>query len=1085
MVAASGPAPAARIVASIAAATSTHLVQLSPSPFDPVEASAQALTTRSSDPGAVAVRLADAAAAEDATLPIAVLLPADAHTLATLVPHLSALAERAVVLHFVLGSADHAPITAGPLRAAGLPILYSRTAAEVAGLATVAARAAQESGRAVVHFFEVDGAGSAKAPTKAAINAAKKVADFDAAVFVAAQNGHTNGVNGAVNVATDGFYSGAANGAQNGDVEMVDARPSVAEALTTAFAALPTSLRVAPETYAGAKAPSSLVLSLSAFDPSTKVAGAGVLSLAQLQPRATLAELIPSTVERIVVLEQAHDRPSRWPPLFLDLLAALNARADENAPMPRVVSRTLGAGVDAAEVVTALTEALADGAVETGVIGSAPEPASATPAPRVPTHERAYTKLLEQTFGERLRVGNAPDGFSMALAADANPSPAYALGQLLGQRQARAVLEAAVRSLLADASRSSAVATSSREALAAWIVSPTDAALATAARNAIAADGALETLRAHDGAWTDVAASNWIIGSDAWAYDLGASGVHHALASGLDVNLLIIDASPYPAEAASSRGKKDVGLYALNYGNAYVASVAVYGDYAQTARALVEADKYHAGPSVVLAYLPGGERDEVKALDVLKQTKKAVDSGHWPLYRYDPTKSLSPAWQSAGDPSEAFQLDSERIKADLRAFVDRQSHLSLLAAAEPTYAPELGLDDSYGVRVQRAHQSRALKAYERLTGAVDGPPLLVLYASDGGTAEKVARRLVMRARARGLGARVEVLDAVEPDDLALETNVVIISSVAGQGEFPQNGRQFWKKLQQRGTPAAPGGDDVRSLESVNFAVFGMGDSHYWPRAEDAKYYNKPGQDLDARLVELSCQRLVPELGLGDDQDPDGWQTGYKAWEAALWVALGVDTVQVDEASAEEEPITNEHIKIASDYLRGTIKEGLVDTSTGALAESDGQLTKFHGIYQQDDRDIRDERKAAGLEPAYSFMIRIRLPAGVCKPDQWLQVDSISSHRGNGTFKLTTRQAFQYHGVVKGHLKPAMQEINKALLDTIAACGDVNRNVQCTANPSIGKLHAQTFAFSARLSEHLLPHTTAYGECVRSSLRCLG
>ena len=252
----------------------------------------------------------------------------------------------------------------------------------------------------------------------------------------------------------------------------------------------------------------------------------------------------------------------------------------------------------------------------------------------------------------------------------------------------------------------------------------------------------------------------------------------------------------------------------------------------------------------------------------------------------------------------------------------------------------------------------------------------------------------------------------------------------------------------------------------------MGDSHYWPRKEDAHYYNKAGKDLHKALTDLGAQELAP-LGLGNDQDPDGPQTAYKIWEPAMWKALGVDNFESTEP--ELEPITNEHIKIASNYLRGTIAEGLADKSTGALAESDGQLTKFHGIYQQDDRDIREERKAAGLEPAFSFMVRMRLPAGVCTPSQWLAVDEISDRRGNHTFKLTTRQTFQFHGIVKADLKPAMQEINQMLLDTIAACGDVNRTVMCSANPSIGKLHSQVFEFASELSEQLKPQTSAYAE----------
>merc|ERR1712070_1106362 len=153
----------------------------------------------------------------------------------------------------------------------------------------------------------------------------------------------------------------------------------------------------------------------------------------------------------------------------------------------------------------------------------------------------------------------------------------------------------------------------------------------------------------------------------------------------------------------------------------------------------------------------------------------------------------------------------------------------------------------------------------------------------------------------------------------------------------------------------------------------------------------------------------------------------------------------------------------------------VDESTGAISASDQQLTKFHGIYMQDDRDLRDERKAQGLEPAYSFMIRCRLPGGVATPTQWGQMDAISTQLGNETMKLTTRQTFQFHGIVKGKLKPAMQGINKALMTTIAACGDVNRNVMCSSLPEMNELHREAHACSKKISDHLLPSTTAYHE----------
>ncbi|WNG48382.1 assimilatory sulfite reductase (NADPH) hemoprotein subunit [Archangium minus] len=171
----------------------------------------------------------------------------------------------------------------------------------------------------------------------------------------------------------------------------------------------------------------------------------------------------------------------------------------------------------------------------------------------------------------------------------------------------------------------------------------------------------------------------------------------------------------------------------------------------------------------------------------------------------------------------------------------------------------------------------------------------------------------------------------------------------------------------------------------------------------------------------------------------------------------------------------EHIKARSRLLRGTLAESLADPLTGAIAPADTQLIKFHGSYQQDDRDIREERRQQKLEPAYSFMIRTRLPGGVCTPKQWLALDELARTHANGTLRLTTRQAFQLHGVLKTDLKRTIAGINATLLDTIAACGDVNRNVMCNPNPVESRAHEVVHQWTVRLSEHLRPKTRAYYE----------
>lgn len=543
--------------------------------------------------------------------------------------------------------------------------------------------------------------------------------------------------------------------------------------------------------------------------------------------------------------------------------------------------------------------------------------------------------------------------------------------------------------------------------------------------------------------------SNWLIGSDAWSYDLGASGVHNVVASGDNVNMLIIDNQPLDdKKKVNGFRKKDVGLYAMNYGNCYVASVAVYSSYTQVLQAFIEAEKFN-GPSIVLAYLPY-HSEESNTLEILKETKRAVDSGHWPLYRYDP---------SLQDDS-AFKLDSSNLKNQLKDFLDRENKLSLLAKKNPELSRNLNLNSATESKLQQ--QKIADESFNKLLQGLSGPPLTIGFASDGGNAEAVAKKIHRQASGRGLKAIVLAMDDISIEDLPNETNIVFVSSTSGQGEFPLNGKNFWEALKTS--------VDL-DLSSVKFSVFGMGDSEYWPRKEDKHYYNKPGKDLYAKLKLYGGQELT-ELGLGDDQDADGFNTGLNEWMPKLWTALGVDGVDGVE---EPKPLTNEDMKIASDYLRGTIAEALVDDSTGAISAVDQQLTKFHGIYMQDDRDIREERKSQGLEPAYAFMVRLRLPGGHATPKQYLKMDELADVRGNGTIKLTTRATFQLHGIVKHNLKAAIRGMNSALLDTLAACGDVNRNVMVSALPHNAKVHKQVSEVGSMISEYLLPETTAYHE----------
>ncbi|KAG0635050.1 hypothetical protein HOY80DRAFT_893822 [Tuber brumale] len=769
-----------------------------------------------------------------------------------------------------------------------------------------------------------------------------------------------------------------------------------------------------------------------------------------------LTEVIPKSVSKIAVLEQIKKKTTKWGPLFLDLLTCLRTGpALKGAPV--VIGHQLGfiTPDTASQALRGVVQNLKFGSpVQNLSVGLEEVPTNSGHKISQPAVEAAYMKILDQLFGKRLNIANSLDKPNAGISTTITASPEYGYGSLLARMERRQAFIEKVEKLAKSNDFTTCIPA---EWLSRWLLVADDEAKSAALVPGIIMRLLVDGSPAAYGLLSDkdlfYKESHWLIGSDAWSYDLGNSGVHHVIASGKNINMLVIDSQPYSEHAAAnaSRRKKDVGLYAMNFGNAFVASVAVYSSYTQVLHAMLEADKFD-GPSVVVAYLPYNKEDD-SPLTVLQETKKAVDIGYWPLYRWNP--------RGEEEGEKNFNLDSERLKQELQEFLKRDNHLSQLVKRNPQFAANLS--GSYGTEVRQQQKRKAKDAFNKLLEGLSGPPLTILFASDGGNAEGLAQRLGRRGKARGLKTLVLAMEDYPIEDLSTEENLALITSTAGQGEFPQNGRNFWETVKNS--------TDL-DLATVSYTVFALGDSHYWPRKEDKHYYNKPGKDLDKRLADLGGKKLA-DTGLGDDQDPDGYQTAYSEWEPKLWKALGVDNV--DGLPDEPPPITNEDIKIASNFLRGTIAEGLKDESTGAISASDQQLTKFHGTYMQDDRDLRDERKAQGLEPAYSFMIRCRLASGVATPEQWIKMDDISNEFGNRTMKLTTRQTFQFHGVIKRKLKSTMQAINKALMTTIAACGDVNRNVMCSSLPQHSAFHAQAHEAAIRISDHLLPSTTAYHE----------
>ncbi|CAK9885852.1 MAG: Sulfite reductase [NADPH] hemoprotein beta-component [Candidatus Erwinia impunctatus] len=172
----------------------------------------------------------------------------------------------------------------------------------------------------------------------------------------------------------------------------------------------------------------------------------------------------------------------------------------------------------------------------------------------------------------------------------------------------------------------------------------------------------------------------------------------------------------------------------------------------------------------------------------------------------------------------------------------------------------------------------------------------------------------------------------------------------------------------------------------------------------------------------------------------------------------------------------ERLKKQSHYLRGTIADDLQDGLTGGFRGDNFLLIRFHGMYQQDDRDIRAERALQKLEPRHAMMLRCRLPGGIITPVQWLAIDRFAEENTlYGSIRLTNRQTFQFHGILKGNVKPAHQMLHEVGLDALATANDVNRNVLCTSNPIESALHQEAYEWAKRISEHLLPRTRAYAE----------
>lgn len=413
-----------------------------------------------------------------------------------------------------------------------------------------------------------------------------------------------------------------------------------------------------------------------------KNASIGLVKIRVFRPfsASELVKIIPESVERIAVLEP-QDYTATWNPIFLEVAAAFQVAGNDSVD---IASAQYAAGaVTPAVIDTVFSQLKKDILERKFIVGGESEkdiPVVKKDIGTLPI-ETPYIKLLDQVFKERLEIANAVNSASVWSPDATKPetaSPEYGFGKLVSKIQERARFIDAVEKSLKETKLSA----DAHKALSQWLL------LAKSTKQQVdktldAAEAVVKALQGESASSSEVQSllknkellqpkSNWLIGSDSWAYDIGQSGVHHVITSGENINMLIVDTTPYSSPVEREQRKKDIGLYAMNFGNVYVASVAIYSSYTGVLHALMEADAYQ-GPSIVLAYLPYAEKRN--PLESLKESKVSVDNGSWPLYRWNP------ALEQEG--KEPFTLDSQRVKKDLEAFLKRENHFSQLVAEHP------------------------------------------------------------------------------------------------------------------------------------------------------------------------------------------------------------------------------------------------------------------------------------------------------------------------------------------------------------------------------------------------------------------
>lgn len=509
--------------------------------------------------------------------------------------------------------------------------------------------------------------------------------------------------------------------------------------------------------------------------------------------------------------------------------------------------------------------------------------------------ETPYVKLLTQLFGERMIVANATGCSSIwGGPFGANPyttlqdgrgaawgnslfedGAEYGLGMAITMANRRKALRDRVHELLldgADAPVTKELYSQLREwsdNFDNWKVCNQ---LAMTLPPLLQAEKDKDHLIAQIAGQTDMIPklSMWTIGGDGWAYDIGFGGVDHVLASGENVNILVLDTEVYSntggqsskstplgaiakfAQNGRETNKKDMVEMAISYGNVYVANVSMGASMQQTMKAFMEGEA-HNGPSLLVAYSPCIEHKNIDGMaNTMMHMANAANSGYFPLFRYVP--------QLKREGKNPFLLDTKKLTCDIDEVLVNENRFAALKRKNPQRYETV----SHALRNHIINRWNTMK--ERAAGMAElsiGRPLTILYGSETGTTEAVAYRLADECKARQYAVKVMEMDEVDLDELPEHKNILMLCATCGEGDTPKNAATFMEQLTKK--DAYP--ED--HLKGVEFAVFGMGDSSYHE-------FNEAAKIIDQRMGALGATRLQ-EVGMGDDQHEDKFETALEDW----------------------------------------------------------------------------------------------------------------------------------------------------------------------------------------------------------------